>query len=124
MAGQPLKIRNNDATNHNINAQPERNKGFNFSQPTKGKEDVVTFDKQEVMIKVRCDIHDWMNAYVGVVSHPYFAVTGSDGTIELKNLPPGSFTIEAWHEVCGAQTREIKLADKGSETIEFTFEDK
>ena len=65
-----------------------------------------TFTAKEVMVPFKCDVHGWMNAYVGVLDHPYFAVTDKDGKFELKALPPGTYTIEAWHEKLGAQTAE------------------
>jgi hypothetical protein len=72
-------------------------------------------------MKIKCDIHPWMNAFVGVVPHPYFAVTGEDGSFELPGLPPGTYTIEAWHEKYDVMEQTITLADKDTQTIEFTF---
>jgi len=73
------------------------------------------------MIPIECDVHDWMSGYAGVVDHPYFAVTGSDGTFSLPNLPPGTYTLEAWHEEYGTQTMSVKVGEKESATADFTF---
>jgi hypothetical protein len=81
----------------------------------------VTFDKPEVLIPFKCDVHSWMNAYVGVVDHPYFAVTGPDGTFQLKGLPPGTYTVEAVHEKLGAQTQTVTIGEKETKDVAFTF---
>jgi hypothetical protein len=80
-----------------------------------------TFNEPEIMVRVKCDIHGWMSAYVGVVPHPYFAVTAAGGRFELKNVPPGTYTVEAWHERLGTQTQDVTLGDKGSKELSFTF---
>ena len=95
--GQPLEVRNSDSTLHNVHAIPKVNKEFNFGQPTKGMKSSRTFDKAEVMVPFKCDVHGWMNAYAGVVAHPFFAVSKADGSFEIKGLPPGSYTVEVWH---------------------------
>ena len=75
------------------------------------------------MVKVKCDVHGWMSSYLGVVPHPFFAVTGDDGSFELKGLPPGEYTVEAWHEVYGTKTAEVTVADRDAQEITFTFEE-
>ena len=121
MATQPLKIINADPTLHNIHAMPTINSQFNIGQPVKGMETEKTFDKPEVMVHFKCDVHPWMSAYVGVLEHPYYSVSGDDGTFSLKNLPPGTYTIEAWHEQLGTQTQEVTVAAKESKELTFTF---
>ena len=121
MVSQPLVVRNSDDTLHNIHAMPKINSGFNFAQPTKGMESSKTFDKEEIMIPVKCDVHSWMGGYIGVLLHPYFAVTGKDGSFSLKNLPPGQYEIEAWHEKFGVQTQSVTVAAKESKKMDFTF---
>ena len=118
---QPLEILNSDPTLHNIHALPKANKEFNNGQPIQGMKMSHTFDAKEVMVPFKCDVHGWMNAYVGVLDHPYFAVTGKDGTFELKTLPPGTYTIEAWHEKLGTSTQTVTLAAKETKEITFTF---
>ena len=75
------------------------------------------------MVPFKCDVHRWMNAYVGVLDHPFFAVTGADGTFELKGLPPGTYTIEAWHEKLGTQTQTVTIGEKETKDVAFTFSD-
>ncbi|HMB79877.1 MAG TPA: carboxypeptidase regulatory-like domain-containing protein [Vicinamibacterales bacterium] len=118
---QPLEIVNSDPTLHNIHAMPKGNAEFNNGQPMQNMKMSHTFDKQEVMVPFKCDVHGWMNAYVGVMSHPYFAVTKDDGKFDLPNLPPGTYTIEAWHEKLGVQTASVTIGAKESKDITFTF---
>ncbi len=118
---QPLEIINSDNTMHNVHGMPETNREFNFGQVVAGMKNTVTFTTPEVMIPFKCDVHAWMHAYIGVVNHPYFAVTGSGGTFELKSLPPGTYTIEAWHEKLGRQTQSVTLGEKDSKDVVFTF---
>lgn len=119
--GQELTVRNSDGLLHNVNAQPSINRGFNMGQPT-NMESQRSFTQQEVMIPVTCEVHGWMNAYIGVVDHPYFAVTGEDGSFRLENLPPGTYTVEAWHEEYGPQTMQVTVAAQQTEDVEFTYD--
>jgi plastocyanin len=119
--GQVLEIVNSDPTLHNIHAMPKDNAEFNNGQPIQGMKMNHTFTKPEVMVPFKCDVHGWMNAYVGVVNHPYFAVTDKDGKFSLPNLPPGNYTIEAWHEKLGTQTASVTLGAKESKDVTFTF---
>ena len=119
--GQKLQIINSDPTLHNIHAMPKANSEFNNGQPIQGMKMSHTFDKQEVMVPFKCDVHGWMNAYVGVLPHPYFAVTKDDGKFELPNLPPGTYTIEAWHEKLGPMTQSVTIGAKESKDVTFTF---
>jgi len=119
--GQPLLIINDDPTLHNIHALPKSNTEFNTGQPIQGMKMTHTFDKPEVMVPFKCDVHGWMNAYVGVLDHPYFAVSDMDGKFELKTLPPGTYTIEAWHEKLGTQQQKVTIGQKETKEIDFTF---
>lgn len=120
-AGQTLVVRNSDSTNHNINGtSAKKNDKFNFGQQSAGIEDRLTFKRPET-IRVKCDRHGWMGAWIHVVAHPYVAVTGDEGTFVIGNLPPGAYTLEAWHEFLGRQTRDVTLAASAVETVEFTF---
>ncbi|HYT69525.1 MAG TPA: hypothetical protein VEL51_24110 [Vicinamibacterales bacterium] len=118
---QPLEIINSDNTMHNVHGMPETNREFNFGQVVAGLKNTVTFTTPEVMIPFKCDVHGWMYAYVGAVSHPYFAVSGAGGKFELKTIPPGTYTIEAWHEKLGRQTQTVTLGEKDKKDITFTF---
>jgi plastocyanin len=120
MVGQTLTIKNSDPALHNVHGLPKTNDGFNSAQPIQGMTFDQTFDKPEVMVHIKCDVHPWMNAYVGVVAHPYFAVTGQDGSFDLPKLPPGTYTLEAWHETLGTQTKQVTVAP--NQTVDVTFD--
>ena len=117
--GQPVEIMNSDPTLHNIHALPKDNAEFNNGQPIQGMKMTHTFTAKEVMVPFKCDVHGWMNAYVGVVDHPFFAVTDKDGKFVLKGLPPGTYTIEAWHEKLGVQTAHGDAGREGDEGREL-----
>lgn len=118
--GQTLTIRNSDGLLHNINATPSENRGFNISQPA-NMDSERTFGAPETMIPVECDVHGWMRAYIGVVEHPYYAVTDDAGQFTLDNLPPGDYVVEAWHERYGTQTANVTVGPQQTQQIEFTF---
>lgn len=120
MAGQQIDIKNSDATNHNIHPQPQTNQEWNESQPPGTPDKMQSFPRQEVMIAVKCNIHPWMRSYIGVVSHPFFAVTGDDGTYTIKGLPPGTYTIEIVHEKYGKQEQQVTVGPKESKTADFS----
>lgn len=122
-AGQPLVVRNSDAVLHNVNATPEENRPFNRSQPQAGMEFTTEFRVAEVMIPVRCDVHGWMESYIGVTDHPYHAVTDEGGSFSLANLPPGDYEIEAWHEQYGTLTQTVTVPESGTAEVAFEFND-
>ena len=119
--GQTLQIVNSDPTLHNIHATPVNNPEFNTGQPIQGMTFDRTFDNVEVMVPFKCDVHGWMNAYLGVLDHPFFAVSGSDGAFDISGLPPGTYEIEAWHEELGTQTQSVTVAEGGTADVSFTF---
>ena len=124
MAKQPLEIINSDDTLHNIHAMPgagSGNKEFNVGEPNKGMKVTRTFAHPEVMVHFKCDVHPWMSAYVGVLDHPFYAVTGDDGTFTIKGLPAGDYVIEAWQEKYGTQTQNVKVGEGEAKTADFTF---
>lgn len=114
--GQPLEILNNDDTLHNVHALSANSPQFNLGMPIKGMKIKKSFAKPEVMVKIKCEVHPWMAAYVGVLDHPFFAVTDDQGNFEIKDLPAGKYTIEAWHEKFGTQTQEIEVSDAPAQT--------
>ena len=118
MVGQKLDILNSDGTLHNIHALPKVNKEFNNAMPRSKKRMTVQFDKSEAPFKVKCDVHPWMGAFIGVFDHPYFAVTGDDGSYVISGLEPGVYVIEAWHEKLGSQTANVTVGDSAAN---FTF---
>ena len=119
--GQPIQIANSDETMHNVHAMPKVNREFNFGQHIKGMKNTEVFTTREVMVPFTCNVHPWMKAYGGFVDHPYFAVTSGGGKFELKNLPAGTYTVEAWHETLPAQTQTVTIAEKETKQITFTF---
>jgi hypothetical protein len=121
LVGQPLLIRNSDDTLHNIHCLAEQNAAFNLGQPARGMESRKSFTQPEVMMRFKCDVHPWMTAYIGVLEHPFFAVTGDGGTFKLEKLPAGQYVIEAWHEKYGAQQQTVNVADSEAKTIAFEF---
>ena len=119
--GQTLQIVNSDPTLHNIHATPANNAEFNAGQPIQGMTLDREFDTVEIMVPFKCDVHGWMNAYVGVLDHPFFAVSGSGGAFDISGLPPGTYEIEAWHEELGTQTQSVTVAEGGTAEVSFTF---
>ena len=119
--GQTLEVVNSDPTLHNIHATPAMNDEFNTGQPIEGMVFERVFDSVEVMVPFKCDVHGWMNAYVGVLDHPYFGVTGADGSFDLSGLPPGDYVIEALHEMLGAQTQNVTVGEGATAELSFTF---
>ena len=121
MAGQQLEIANSDPLLHNIKALGKQNRPFNISQPTAGMTTDRVFTTPEVMVRFECNVHGWMHAFVGVLPHPFFATTGSDGAFTIRNLPAGTYTIEAWHEVYGTTTASVTVHDGEAATAALSF---
>lgn len=119
--GQQIEILNSDPTTHNIHPVPSVNREWNKSQAPNVDPIVESFPRPEVMIPVKCNVHPWMKAYIGVVAHPYFAVTGEDGSFALKGLPPGEYTVEAWHEKLGTKEMKVTVATGATQEVEFSF---
>jgi plastocyanin len=120
-AGQNVEIVNSDATLHTVHAMGDHNAEFNLSQPIQAQKDTKFFSKPEVMVRFRCNVHSWMSAYAGVLDHPYFAVTSPDGAFEIRSLPAGTYTVEAWHEKLGTQTAKVTVAEHAAAPLSFTF---
>ena len=119
--GQTIRITNSDPVTHNIHPQPEMNREWNQSQPEGSPALERKFVRPETMIRVKCNVHSWMRAYVSAVEHPYFAVTHADGTFEIPNLPPGKYTLEARQEKLGAQELTVELAPSEQKPVEFVY---
>jgi len=120
MVGQPIKFKNSDGILHNVHGLPEVNREFNIGMPGSLKEKEQVLNKPEQHFKVKCDVHPWMNAYVAVMEHPFFDVTGTDGTYEIGNLPAGDYEVEIWHERLGTKTAKVTVGD-GAATANFTL---
>ena len=121
VVGQTLVSLFSDNTLHNVHAMPQQNREFNMAHQLAGIKHTHVFSTKEVMIPFKCDVHKWMNAFVGVLDHPFYAVTAGNGRFELKGLPPGTYTVEAWHEKLGTQTQMVTIGDKQTSDISFTF---
>jgi len=112
---QKLQITNSDPTLHNIHAFSKNSPEFNLGMPIQGMKMEKTFSNPEVMVKMKCDVHPWMTGYVGVLNHPFFAVTGDDGSFKIDNVPPGDYVLEAWHETYGTKTQNVTVTEVGAE---------
>ena len=121
MVGQTLVIKNSDPTLHNVHAMAKVNQEFNQGQPFQDMEIEKSFDKPEVMVPFKCDVHPWMSSYMGVLDHPFFAVTGDDGSFSINGLPAGTYEVEAWHEQFGARTLTVEVAADGTAEADFDF---
>jgi hypothetical protein len=122
VVNQPIEIKNSDDTLHNIHAMPTVNSAFNEGQPVKGMVSTKKFDKPEMTpFRIKCDVHGWMKSYMAVLPHPYFGVSHENGSFTIANLPPGTYTLVAWHEKYGQQEQQITVAAKEQKPVTFTF---
>jgi len=120
-ANQKIHIVNSDPTSHNIHPLPANNREWNKSQPPGQPPLEATFAREEIAIPVKCNEHPWMRGYIAVFKHPFFKVTSKDGRFELKNLPPGEYTVVAWHEKFGSLEQRITVGPKEIKTVDFVF---
>jgi hypothetical protein len=121
MAGQPLSVTNSDPAAHNVHPSPKLNEDFNKSQPPGAPPIEHKFARPETLIPVKCNQHPWMKANIGVMAHPFYAVSGEDGSYSIKGVPPGSYTLVFWHEALGEQSQKITVAASGTVTQDITF---
>jgi len=117
---QPFEVVNDDSTAHNIHPTPTNNREWNKAEPPGAKVEEA-FAREEVAIPVKCNIHPWMRGYIAVLKNPYFAVTKPDGSFDLSNLPPGTYTIKAWHEKLGTATQTLTIGANQTKEISFVF---
>ena len=120
--GQTVQIKNSDATLHNVHAMPAINSQFNEGQPVQGMVSVKKFDKVEMKpFRIKCDVHGWMKSYMAVLPHSYHGVSQANGSFSIANLPPGNYTLVAWHEKFGEQEQQVTVAPKEQKQVTFTF---
>jgi Carboxypeptidase regulatory-like domain len=119
---QPLQIKNDDQTLHNVHAMPAVNSQFNEGQPVQGMVSTKKFDKVEMQpFRVKCDVHGWMKSWMAVMPHPFYAVSQMNGTFTIPNLPPGTYTLVSWHEKYGPQEQQITVGPKESKQVSITY---
>jgi plastocyanin len=123
MVNQQFKVKNSDGLLHNVHSLSEVNPPFNKAMPASVTEADYSFAKEE-NFRIKCDVHPWMGSHVSVMNHPFFAVSGADGKYTIEGLPPGTYTIEAWHEFerFPAQTQKVTIAGDETKTADFTFQ--
>lgn len=119
---QPVEFVNSDETLHNVHSISRGNKAFNFGLPKKNMTRQQVFTAPEIMVHLKCDVHSWMSAWIGVVPHPFFAVSDAEGNYTIRGLPPGTYTLEAWHETFGTKTVQVTLGPAESKTADVTFQ--
>jgi len=120
-AGQPVAFRNGDETLHNVHAVGSGSNRFNFGMPLTGMEVKRQLTEPQVMVTIACDVHPWMRAYVGVVRHPFFAVTGADGSYSLTGLPAGTYVVEAWQEAAGRVEQTVSAGAGEQRTVDLSL---
>jgi hypothetical protein len=123
MIWQPVQFLNSDREPHNVRGRPEKVDAWNFIISRQGASRTLRFNKAESAIRVGCDIHPWMAAFLSIFEHPYFGVTPSDGTVTLATVPPGSYVVAAWHEKLGEKEKPVELPARGAAEVEIEFAD-
>ncbi len=118
---QAIEFHNSDAFLHNVHGAPKDSRGWNVALSRQGAERTIRVDHPEVMVSVRCDLHPWMQGWIGVVDHPYFGVTGADGRVTLKNVPSGDYTVGVWHERFGTREAKVTVTPQGTAATSVTF---
>ncbi|MGH9328343.1 MAG: carboxypeptidase regulatory-like domain-containing protein [Terriglobia bacterium] len=121
MVGQPLQILNSDPTTHNVQSAAKENRPHNQSQQPGAPPILWKFNHPEIMITLKCNVHPWMSAYLGVVDNPFYAVTGKDGVFSLRGVPPGRYVVEAWTETFGTQEKKVTVPANRAVTADFMF---
>ncbi|MFN7623187.1 MAG: hypothetical protein ACK5RS_08570 [Acidobacteriota bacterium] len=121
MVGQTLQVINADPLTHNIHPLAKVNREWNQSQSPGDPPLTRRFAQPEVMVRIKCNIHNWMHAWIGAVPHPYYGVTSREGLFTLDRIPPGDYLLEAWHERLGRQELPVKVTASGRTELLFNF---
>lgn len=119
--GQKVAIKNSDPTLHNVRGIARSNKPFNFGQPEGSAPRERIFDKTEMEIRLKCDIHSWMTGYIFAMEHPFFAVSDASGAFNISGLPSGAYTLVVWHESFGTQEVNISVNAGEATPVTVTF---
>jgi plastocyanin len=119
--GQKVTFINSDPIFHNVRSVTSVNQKFNMAMPRKDQRETKIFNKPEIFLQTKCSVHPWMTAYVAVMDHPFYDISDGKGDFEIKDLPVGTYTIEAWHETLGTQTQEIKITPESQPLLKFSF---
>ncbi len=119
--GQTVQIKNSDMLLHNVDASSGKNNGFNIAQPRASLVYEFKPKNEEIMLHLKCDVHNWMNAYVGIVTNPYFAVSNTMGTFQIDKVPPGTYTLEAWHERFGLVSKPVTVKAGAIASVDFDY---
>lgn len=119
--GQTLQVTNSDPTGHNVHSLSEHGNAFNVMQPKQGMMNKFPLKSEDLVMRIKCDLHSWMIAYVGVVRHPYYAVSGGDGAFTIARVPPGRHTIQTWHEQYGRLTRTVDVKAGQTATVDVVY---
>ena len=120
-AGQTITVKNSDPVSHNIHPTPRNNRDWNQQQPPSSPDLQRRFARPEVMIPLKCNIHAWMKTYIGVLDHPYSAVTDASGEFTFDPLPPGKYTVAAWHESFGERVQEVEVRKGEAAELKIVF---
>jgi hypothetical protein len=118
---QEIVFLNSDPLLHNVHGFPKTSGAWNFSLSQAGNRRSVRVPAPEAMIRVGCDVHPWMQSYVGIVNHPYFAITGADGGFVLRDVPPGDYVVASWHERFGTREQKVKVGPKEEQAVAFAY---
>lgn len=121
MVGQPVELLNSDPTLHNVRLKSQNQKNWNLGLPFQGMKQTKKFEAVEVMATLKCDVHPWMTGYVGILDHPYYAVSAANGSYSIQGLPPGEYEIEAWHETLGTRSARISVAASSAQTVDLQY---
>lgn len=121
MVNQPLDVLNSDPTLHNVHAMPKASQPFNLGMPVQNMKVARKFEKPEIGVTIKCDVHPWMKAFANVVDNPFYGVTGDDGSFEIKNVPAGKYTLATWHEKYGTKETTVTVEEGKTATADFTY---
>jgi plastocyanin len=122
VAGQSIEIKNSDATLHNVHTYKGSESWFNQAQPKGSASMTKESPEDPTVVKFSCDVHPWMRGFVVVTDHPFFAVSGADGSFTIDKVPAGKYKLEAWHTTYGLKTADVEVADGKPAEVTFSYD--